>query len=112
MLVSKDQFINFVTKYAQCHQEVNQFHNAIRPYFESPVCNYLQSALHTLEDLLVVVAECEDEDGIFHWWVEEVNIDNRSIKVQNTITGDVTEYDVLSPEGLYSYLYDMYHHDD
>ena len=38
--------------------------------------------------------------------------DNKLITVRDTTTGNETVYDVESTEGLYNYLYDMYHHDD
>jgi hypothetical protein len=72
----------------------------------------LQRAVDGLEDLLTVVCECEDEDGIFSWWVEDQPNDNKLITVRDTTSGDETVYDVESAEGLYNYLYDMYHHDD
>ena len=112
MLITKEQFCHSVNEYAICRKEQEMFQNALRPYFESPVCTYLDSAIEALRKLLVVVAECEDEDDIFGWWYDEVNVDNRYITVQDTKTGDNTEYDVLTVEGLYNYLYDMYHHDD
>jgi hypothetical protein len=71
----------------------------------------LQKAIDGIEELLVVVCECNDEDDIFSWWVHECDEDNCILTVQNTITGDKTEYNVLTAEGLYTYLYDMYHHD-
>ena len=112
MLISKEQFIHSVTEYAICRKEQEMFQNALRPYFESPVCTYLDNAIEALKNLLVVVSECESEDDIFTWWYDEVDKDNRWIKVQDTSSGNVTEYDVMTPEGLYNYLYDMYHHDD
>ena len=112
MLISKDQFCHFVNRLVHCHEEQEQFHEDMRKYFDHPICTYLDKAIEGLKELLTVVCECEEEDDIFTWWLNEVDIDNRIINVQNTKTGDVTEYDVLSVEGLYNYLYDMYHHDD
>lgn len=112
MLISKDQFCHFVNRLVHCHEEQEQFHEDMRKYFDHPICTYLDKAIEGLKELLTVVCECEDEDDIFTWWLNEVDTDNRIINVQNTTTGDVTEYDVLSVEGLYNYLYDMYHHDD
>ena len=111
MLITKDQFMHFANRYKHCVEEQHKFHDAIRPYFDFPVCNYLQQAVSGLEELLTVVCECDDEDGIFSWWVENQPNDNKLITVRDTATGDETVYDVESTEGLYSYLYDMYHHD-
>lgn len=112
MLISKDQFLHFANRLARCHVEQEAFHNDLRKYFDSPVCNYLQSAIDGLEELLVVVSECDEEDDIFSWWINECDKDNCILTVQDTRTGNKTEYNVLTAEGLYNYLYDMYHHDD
>ena len=112
MLISKDQFLHFANRYKHCVEEQRKFHEAIRPYFDFPVCNYLQQAISGLEELLTVVCECEDEEGIFAWWVENHPNEPKTITVRDTKTGDDTIYDVESVEGLYSYLYDMYHHGD
>ena len=55
-------------------------------------------------------SECEDEDDIFWWWVNE-DVD-KVITVEDSKTGDVEVFDVESAEGLYSYLYYMYHHEE
>ena len=112
MLITKDQFLHFTHKLRLCYRERDAFHKDMRKYFDSPVCNYLQSAIDGLEELLVTVCECQDEDDIFRWWIEECDKESRWIKVQDTSTGNTVEYDVLSAEGLYTYLYDMYHHGD
>ena len=112
MLISKDQFLHFTHRLAHCYRERNQFHTDLRRYFESPVCIYLDQAINGLEELLTVVCECEDEDDIFRWWIEECDKDSCIITVENTSDGNKTEYDVLHAEGLYNYLYDMYHHGD
>mgnify|MGYP003291087948 CR=1 FL=1 len=112
MLITKDQFLHFTNRLAKCYAEQEAFHTDMRKYFDSPVFNYLQSAINGLEELLVVVAECDDEDDIFSWWINECDKDNCILTVQDTTTGDNTEYNVLTAEGLYNYLYDMYHHND
>ena len=112
MLISKIQFLHFANRYKHCVEEQKKFHDAIRPYFDFPVCNYLQQAISGLEELLTVVSECEDEDGIFSWWVENHPNDDKLITVKDTKSGDETVYNVESAEGLHNYLYDMYHHDD
>jgi hypothetical protein len=72
----------------------------------------MQQAIDGLDELLVVVSECDDEDDIFRWWIHECNDYNCILTVQDTATGEKTDYDVKSTEGLYNYLYDMYHHED
>ena len=112
MLISKDQFLHFANRFRNCYIEQDALHNALRPFMDSPVITYGQKAIDGLEELLVVVSECEDEDDIFGWWVRECDEDSCIINVRNTVTGDETEYDVLTAEGLYNYLYDMYHKGD
>lgn len=112
MLISKDQFCHFVNRLKHCYEEQDKFHDAIKPFFDSPICNYMQQAIDGLDELLVVVSECEDEDDIFRWWIHECNEDNHILIVIDTSSGDETEYDVLTAEGLYTYLYDMYHTND
>ena len=112
MLISKDQFLHFANRYKHCVEEQHKFHDAIRPYFDFPVCNYLQQAIDGLEALLVVVCECDNEDGIFSWWAENHPNDSKLITVRDTSTGDEEVFDVESAEGLYNYLYYVYHNDD
>lgn len=107
MLVSKDQFIHFVNRYKHICEEQDAFHKALQPFFERPVCNYMQKAVDAFVELLTLVAECEDEDDIFYWWLHEDV--TKQITVQNPCTGDVEVFDVEKPEGLYDYLYYMYH---
>lgn len=110
MLISKDQFLHFANRYRNCCVEQEALHSALRPFIESPVITYGQKAIDGLEELLVLVSECEDEDGIFSWWVSE-DVD-KIINVQHVSSGDTVEYDVATVEGLYNYLYDMYHNED
>lgn len=108
MLISREQFLHFTMKLQICYREQETFHNDMRKYFDSPVCHYLQSAIDGLEELLVTVCGCENEDDIFRWWIEECDKDNRWLTVQDMETGNKVEFDVLTPEGLYEYLYYMY----
>jgi hypothetical protein len=112
MLVSKVQFIYYLQKYKEAYEEQRRFHDALRPFFDFPVCTYQDNLFNAYESLLVAVSECEDEDGIFSWWVENHPNEPKTITVRDVNTGDETVYDVESAEVLYSYLYDMYHHDD
>ncbi len=112
MLISKDQFYHFVNRLKHCYEEQDKFHTALRPFFDYLVCNYMQQAINGLEELLVAVCECEEEDDIFRWWIEECDEDSCVITVRNTVTGDETDYNVQSVEGLYNYLYDLYHKAD
>lgn len=110
MLISKDQFLHFVNRYRNCYIEQNALHEALRPFIERPIITYGQKAIDGLEEMLVCVSECEEEDGIFWWWVHE-DVD-KLIVVKDAVTGDEEEFDVESAEGLYNYLYYMYHHGD
>ena len=112
MLISKPRFLYYVEKYRQDYEEQRQFHDALRPYFDFPVCNYRDNLCDAYESLLVAVSECEEEDGIFRWWVENHPNDSKLITVEHQPGGDRTVYNVESAEGLYDYLYDMYHHDN
>ena len=112
MLISKARFLYYVGEYKKDYEERCLFHEALRPYFDFPVCNYRDGLCSAYESLLTAVSECEDEEGIFEWWVENNPNDSKLITVRDTKTGDETVYDVESAEGLYNYLYDMYHHDD
>lgn len=110
MLISKDQFLHFANRYRNCCVEQEALQAALRPFIESPVITYGQKAIDGLEELLVCVSECDAEDSIFWWWVHE-DVEKR-ITVEHSSSGDQTIYFVDTAEGLYDYLYDMYHHDD
>ena len=112
MLVSKVRFIYYLDRYKQDYEERKRFHDALRPFFDFPICNYRDDLCTAYESLLVAVSECEDEDGIFEWWVENHPNEPKLITVRDVKTGNETVYDVESAEGLYNYLYDVYHHDD
>ena len=109
MLISKDQFLHFANRYRNCCVEQEALHNALRPFIDSPVITYGQKAIDGLEETLVYMSECEDEDGIFWWWANE-DVEKR-ITVERQPGGDRVEYNVETAEGLYNYLYDMYHHE-
>jgi hypothetical protein len=89
-------------------EERDAFHDALRPFFERPICNYMQNAVDDFVELLTVVAECEDEDDIFYWWANE-DVD-KLITVKTPGFGDEDVFDVSTAEGHYNYLYAMYHH--
>ena len=110
MLISKDQFLHFVNRYRNCCVEQEALQATIRPFIERPIVTYGQKAIDGLEEMLVCVSECDDEDGIFWWWVHE-DVD-KLITVKDASTGDEEVFDVESAEGLYNYLYYMYHHSD
>jgi hypothetical protein len=110
MLISKDQFLHFANRYRNCCVEQDALHSALSPFIERPIITYGQKALDGLQEMLVCMSECEDEDDIFWWWVHE-DVDKK-ITVQNAVTGDVEVFDVESAEGLYEYLYYMYHSED
>ena len=112
MLISKAQFIYYTNKYKEAHEEQEKFHDALRPYFDFPVCTYRDVLVNAYESLLVTVSECQDDAGIFNWWAENHSNDDKLITVKTPGFGNEKVYDVESAEGLYDYLYDMYHHDD
>jgi len=113
MLISKAQFIYYVTKYKEAYEEHKRFHDALRPFFDFPVCNYQDDLFTAYESLLVAVSECYDEKtDLFYWWVSEHPNDSKIITVEHQPGGERVEYNVETAEGLYNYLYDMYHHDD
>lgn len=110
MLISKEKFIYYAEQYKAAYEERLKFHTALQPFFESCICTYQTTLLNDYEALLSEVAECKDhEDSIFWWWVDVY--EDKTITVRNTVTGDDTIYNVETAEGLYNYLYDMYHHD-
>lgn len=109
MVVSKDKFIYYVNKYKDAYAEQARFQDALRPFFDFPVCTYLSSFIDSYEQLLVDLSECYEEDAIFSWWVQESPNDDKIIKVKHLKTGEVVEYDVTTAEGLYNYLYAIYH---
>jgi hypothetical protein len=111
MLVSKEKFLYYLSKYKQADEERDRFNKALNPFFDIPSCNYLISLMDAYEELLCEISECSDsEDGIFSWWLDE-HID-KTITVQDVHAGEKTTFDVATPEVLYDYLCYMYHHDD
>jgi hypothetical protein len=112
MLVSKEKFLHYLKAYKAAYEEQRKFHDAIRPYFDFPVFNYMSGLKTAYEELLCEISECQDEDGIFWWWVTNSPNDDKVINVQETATGERRSFNVETPEGLYNYLYYMYHHDD
>lgn len=108
MLITKESFITYLNEYKRAFEEQKKFQEALRPFFDFPVCTYLDSLFRAYEELLVEVSECADEDGIFNWWLTESPNDNKVITIKSN-DGIKKSYDVTSTEGLYTYLYDMYH---
>lgn len=107
MLITKDQFLHFVNRYKHCRDEQEALQSALRPFMESLVVTYLDKAIEAMEEMLVVLCECEEEDDIFFWWYD---IGDKIIFAEKP-GGYKVEYDCTTAEGLYAYLYDMYHHD-
>ena len=112
MLVGKEKFLHYLSAYKAAYEEQRKFHDAIRPYFDFPVFNYLSGLQTAYEELLTEISECSDEDGIFWWWLTDSPNDDKIIRVEHQPGGQRVEYNVATAEGLYNYLYDMYHHDD
>ena len=109
MLISKEAFIGYVNDYKRAFEEQDKFQDALRPFFDFPVCTYQSSLIEAFERLLVEVSECQDEDGIFSWWALESPNDSKVIEVKDLTSGKVITYNVQTVEGLYKYLYDIYH---
>ena len=107
MLISKEKFIYYVTKYKEAYAEQQRFQDALRPFFDFPVCTYLDSLRDAYSQLLVEVSECEDEDDIFSWWLYDSPNDSKIISIKDK-DGKVTEYNVITPEALYDYLVARY----
>ena len=107
MLISKEKFINYLNKYKEAWEEQERFHDALRPFFDFPVCTYRDNLMTAYEELLVEVSECQEEDDIFSWWLYESPDDDNVITV-TAKDGTVSEYNVTTPEGLYNYLITYY----
>lgn len=108
MLISRDKFIYYLTKYRQAYEEQNRFHDALRPFFDSPVCKYKDDLMQAYEELLVEVSECSDEDGIFSWWLYEGSEDSTRIITVKESGKEPIDFDVATAEGLYDYLVAVY----
>jgi hypothetical protein len=108
MLISKEKFITYLNKYKEAYEEQERFHEALRPFFDFPVCTYRDNLMNAYEQLLVEVSECgEYDDGIFSWWLYESPNDNKIITVKEK-DGTTIDYDVATAEGLYDYLVTYY----
>jgi hypothetical protein len=107
MLISKEKFINYLNKYKEAWEEQERFHDALRPFFDFPVCTYRDNLMTAYEELLVEVSECQEEDDIFSWWLYESPDDDQIITV-TAKDGTISEYNVATPEGLYNYLITYY----
>lgn len=108
MLVSKEKFIYYLSKYKEAWEEQKKFHDALRPFFDRPLCTYRESLFDAYEELLVEISECYDDDGIFSWWLIESPNDDKLITVKTPGFDDVEVFDCSSVEGLYNYLCYMY----
>lgn len=107
MLISKEKFINYVNKYKEAWEEQKRFQDALRPFFDFPVCTYRDNLMNAYEQLLVEVSECDNEDDIFSWWLFESPNDSKVISIKEK-DGTTVEYDVTTPEVLYDYLVTYY----
>ena len=111
MLISKEQFINSLNALKRAYEEHDNIEEALKPFFDNrrPILTAGEGCREALNELLVVCSECHEEDDIFSWWLfdsckKEIILDSGTDKER--------VYNVETPEGLYGYLYDMYHHDD
>lgn len=108
MLISKEKFINYLSKYKEAWEEKDRFHKALEPFFDLPIVKLGDNLIDAYEELLVEVSECgEHEDGIFSWWYWESPNDDKIITVKEK-DGTEVEYDVTTAEGLYDYLVTYY----
>ena len=107
MLISKEKFINYLNKYKEAWEEQERFQDALRPFFDFPVCTYRDNLMNAYEQLLVEVCECQEEDDIFSWWLFESPNDSKIISIKEK-DGTTIEYDVKTAEGLYNYLVTYY----
>jgi hypothetical protein len=51
MLISKARFLYYVGEYKKDYEERCLFHDALRPYFDFPVCNYRDGLCSAYESL-------------------------------------------------------------
>ena len=108
MLISKEKFINYLSKYKEALEEKDRFQDALEPFFDFPVVKLGDSLIDAYEGLLVEVSECGSyEDGIFSWWYWESPNDGKIITVKEK-DGTKVDYDVTTAEGLYDYLVTYY----
>ncbi len=107
MLISKEKFINYLNRYKEAWEEQERFQDALRPFFDFPVCTYQENLMDAYAQLLVEVCECQEEDDIFGWWLFESPKDCKIISIKGK-DGATVEYDVATPEGLYDYLATYY----
>ena len=111
MLISKTHFVKYVNSIKESFEELERLEEALAPFMDKRLPNVtMGSGLRdAFIDMLVTVSECGDEDDIFMWWLFD------SSKKEITITEGNRKgavYNVETPEELYDYLYDTYHHDD
>ena len=107
MLISKEKFINYLNKYKEAWEEQERFQDALRPFFDFPVCTYRDNLMNAYVQLLVEVCGCQEEDDIFDWWLFESPNDSKLISIKEK-DGTKVDYDVATPEGLYDYLATYY----
>lgn len=110
MMISKELFVKTLNTLKESYGEMERFQDAMEPFLHNPmVCKLGESAREAIDHLLVAVCGCEEEDDIFFWWLFD------SSKKEIEVTAGKRKgcvYNVETPEGLYDYLYDTYHHDD
>ena len=107
MLITKERFIYYVNQFKEAYEEQQRFNDALKPFFDYPMCKYRDNLFDAFESMLVAMSECEDEDGIFSWWLFQS--DDKVITVRTPGFGDEEVFDCSSAEGLYNYLVYMYH---
>ena len=107
MLISKERFIHYINKYKEAWEEQERLQDALRPFFDFPICTYRDNLMNAYEQLLVEVCGCQEEDDIFSWWLFESPNDSKIISIKEK-DGTTVDYDVTNAEGLYDYLVTYY----
>lgn len=111
MLISKELFVKTLNTLKESYDELERFQDAMEPFLHNPlVCKLGESAREALDHLLVEVCGCQDEGDIFFWWLFDGS--EKVIEVEKQPGGDKEVFDVRTPEGLYDYLYYMYHKEE
>lgn len=109
MLISKEQFVTALNAFKEEFEQLEKLEEALKPFFDNrlPCITAGNGLRDAFNDLLVAVAECENEDDIFFWWLFDSC--DKVLTVDLQPEGNQETYDVSTAEGLYDYLYDMYH---
>lgn len=93
-------FSEMVTRWKKGHEEVDEFEEAMKPFFDrSPILTVGKDVRDALSELICVSCGLEKSSDLLWWWAFE-NVD----KVIDV--GGGKKYDVTTLEGLYQYILD------